>query len=197
MAKKSNRRTPVKATQSKKSWGWVNAASVTAVIGFVGAIGAVVVQHYLDGAPAVRANHTSRLGLQVDSVTVESYTRLSRNTDPDGLPSWNRHAIVDFKVQNLGTRLIVITGVKIRLRFLSIGDGDYAHYLPRSAVYSTVFPFKRGIHEVPVSEEVGPSQADRFDIRIKLDSGAAYHVDFYLLYGRNKIMNAGFEILGS
>jgi hypothetical protein len=181
------------ARARKKLWqrqGWIIAGVIVAIIGLAGAITPIVLDQ---GLPRPVAS------LQLDSLTVESYTALHPGATLGGPDT------LDFKFRNLGAELALITGVRISVQHVTEAVRvacNFTPVLPVSALYGTTLPLvspRSGTTTltVSVSETVSPDQADRFDIRLSLPTGAcpgaiyAYELNISILYNGNRAINAG------
>jgi hypothetical protein len=183
-------------------WTVLNAGFVVALVGLAGALGAVIIPHFLDGPSSTSGGSGGSPGgqeLRVDSVTVESWAQAHPNVETDGLPGYDT---LDFKVQNVGGQLAVISAVRIQIEKIKpIYQSGILAYLPPSAQYYFTLPFKDGPCSAPVSEEVAAGQADRFDLNLELSGATApnqpyqYNVELSLVYGQGALLSAGDETL--
>jgi hypothetical protein len=176
--------------QSGSRWSWLNAGIVVALVGVIGAVLAAVVPHYLD------ASTPSAPNLEVDSVTAQSYVEqhASLASDSDGSPGYET---LDFKLRNTGGQLAFITGVRITVHSLRVlQSSDFGTFVPVSALYGFVIPIRTGTFTAPVSEDIEPGQADRFELNISLprntgDAQYIYGISLALVYDKGNAVNAG------
>lgn len=197
-AKKSQRvtrkRGNLRRNQSGGRWKWLNAGIVTALVGAIGAalaaVLAVTLPHYLDGSPP------SAPDLEVDSVTTLSYAQQhpSLVSKPSSGPGYET---LDFKIRNTGDQLAFINGVRITVHSIEKFFPNFNEtFVPVSARYEFVIPTTTGTFTAPVSEEVAPDQADRFDLNISLPKSTQFHLFIYnvslaLVYNKGISLNAG------
>jgi hypothetical protein len=68
--------------------------------------------------------------------------------------------------------------------------------VPVSALYGFVIPIRTGTFTAPVSEEIGPGQADRFDLNISLPKNTLealyiYNISLALVHDQDNASTPG------
>jgi hypothetical protein len=159
-------------------------------MGAIGAILAAVIPHYLDSSPPPAPD------LEVDSVTVQSYVEQhpSLASDSEGGTGYDT---LDFKIRNTGSQLALIDGVRIIVHSVNVLSAHvFGTFVPVSASYGFTIPIRAGKFTAPVSEEVAPDQADRFNLNISLpkntpNASYVYDISLTLIYDKGNSVSAG------
>jgi hypothetical protein len=175
-------------------WTWLNTGIAVASVGAVGAIIAaiitVVIPQFLDSTPAPAPI------LEVDSVTGQAGAAQLSKLDAS-IGGNSGYETLDFKVRNTGNQLALVDGVRITVRSYSVFTAGFSvSFVPVSASYIFPLPLEKGVFTAPVSEELAPDQADRFDLIICLPKNVAagtytYHLSLALVYDKGNSVNAG------
>jgi hypothetical protein len=76
---------------------------------------------------------------------------------------------------------------------MKVGTGTF---VPVSANYGFILPLRAGTFTAPVSEEVPPDQADRFDLNLRLPKTTEFpyyefQVSLAIVYDKGSVINAG------
>jgi hypothetical protein len=139
-----------------KKWTLLNSAFAVAIIGLIGALASVFIPHFLDRPPATAAPK-----LEVDSVTVDS--------PPPRY--YLKPTNISFKIRNTGNQLAVITGVTLRIdRSAQLPVCFSQGSLPVTGHYPGALPLKPSkgyVTRIPVSQQIGPDQADQFEVQLR------------------------------
>jgi hypothetical protein len=170
---------PAGDEKEKGRRAWLNLPVTVALIGLLGAIGGVFINHLLDSPQGATAGSPQ---LELDSLASQP----GKVSQPPAL---------DFELRNTGTQLAIITGVRITvLHTVSLAHCASQGYLPVSGRYHATLPpdAKPGSSVVvPVNQRIGPNEADRF--KVSLRSGPEkpgtiwlYDTRVELLYDRTK-----------
>jgi hypothetical protein len=147
-----------------KKWTLLNSAFAVAIIGLIGVLAGVFIPHFLDRPPATAAPK-----LEVDSVTVDS--------PPPRY--YQKPTKIFFTIRNTGNQLAVITSVTLRINRsaqlpvcysgqgnLPVSGPPYPGTLPPK-------PSKGHVTRIPVSQQIGPDQPDKFEVQLRPSNGVA------------------------
>jgi hypothetical protein len=200
--KRSSARQPSKAppppltgwrrATAKLKWKWVNSALVVAV---VAAVVSALATHWLNRPPAAHTTAASPQ-LQVDSVLVTPQI-----LENGGLPRFDDE--VYFSLRNIGDQLAIITGVKLQVQqFAQVNECFSAGSLATtgwSSVNLPTDPAPGTVATVPVSQQMAPDTADKFEVSLHVPKWArglqVYRFHVWVLYDQQVPLNAGYLVV--
>lgn len=177
---------------AKLKWKWVNSAIVVAIVTAV--VGALAT-HWLN-RPAATHTPGASPQLQVDSVLVLPKTGqvgyLSKFEDQ-----------VYFSLRNIGNQLAIITGVKLQVQqYAQLYECYSAGSLATtgwSSVNLPTDPAPGTLVTVPVSQQMAPDSADKFEVSLHVPKTAlglnVYRLHVWVLYDQQVPLSAGYLVV--
>jgi hypothetical protein len=177
---------------AKPKWKWINSAIVVAVIG---AIASALATHWLD-RPAAAHTTAASPRLQVDSILVTPKT-----VEKGGRPGFEDQ--VYFSLRNIGDQLAIITGVKLQVQeFANLTECFSAGSLDTtgwSSVNLPTNPAPGTLVTVPVSQQMAPDSADKFEVSLHVQGTPrglqVYRLHAWVLYDQQVPLNAGYLVV--
>jgi hypothetical protein len=177
---------------AKLKWKWINSATVVAILA---AVAGALANHWLN-QPA--ATHTTAASpqLQVDSVLV-----LPKTAEVGYLSKFEDQ--VYFSLRNIGNQLAIITGVKLQVQeFAQVPECFSAGSLATTGWSSVNLPTDPppGTQvTVPVSQQMAPDSADKFEVSLHVPKTAlglqVYRLHVWVLYDQQVPLSAGYLIV--
>jgi hypothetical protein len=180
--------------KAKLKWRWINSALV---VGIVVAIVGALVNHWLE-RPAANNSVAASPRLQVDDVLV-----MPKTIDHGGygLPDFLDQ--VYFSLRNTGNQLAIITGVKLQVREFAqlpecVSQGGLGT-TGWSSLNLPVDPSPGAVVTVPVSQQIAPDSADKFEVSLHvagIPKGLQlYRLHAWVIYDNQVALNAGYLII--